>query len=211
MPQQYFLPPSPLQLPTALPVPVSLPCMGVLCLTCLVSPLGNPLTLSSAGELSWWCRATASPQLSVVQLSSPSIKFPRLLWGALLLTQTSSQDLFGESLCSIDHLGKTGRDAHPGKLCSGLVYFTCPCPGCPPCPFGRKSGCKGLALRELPLLQPKHSVTLSTSRLQREIVNALSLCFYEQETTNKPTTFNGQENYLNKIAIGYHRNPTCSC
>ena len=95
---------------------------------------------------------------------------------------------------------------------STLDRFPSPVPpGCPPCPCPRSGGCEGLALGELPSLQGQYSVTLSTSRLWRQIINGLSLCFYGQETNNKPTIFSCQENDLNKIAIGYHESPTCSC
>lgn len=134
-PHRYLLhPPPPLQLPPALPVPVPLPslrCEDVLWdhvwLRCPVSPLGDILTLTGRGVLSWWCRTTASPQLSVVHPSSPSIRFPRSLWQALLITQTSSQGLLAEAFpyisCFVDHLGKTGRDFPP---CSGPDSFTHP-------------------------------------------------------------------------------------
>ena len=192
--------------PHALAVPISLPCQGALwekaSLRPPLSPLGHLLTLR------WWCRTTTSPQLSVVQPSSPSISFPRPLWQALLVTQNSSQGLLAEALhytpCILDHLGETGRDFPPWEalLWSGFL-----CPSLQVVFPARSQGAvaaKGWPW-EPPSLQGQYSVTLSTSRLCREIMNGSSLCSYKQEATNKPMMFNGQENNLNKIAIGFRK------
>lgn len=90
----------------------------------------------------------------------------------------------------------------PEKLCSGLVSFTRPS-RLSSLPISKEQwGLQRAALGRAALTPGTIFCSLSTSRLGRETINGLLLCFYEQETTNKATIYNGQENYLNKIAVG---------